>query len=71
MPVALPDLPGPFAVLMPGAGVAMKEWPVENYAALARHLAERRGLAVVVAGMPRDREKARRIGEISAWRSAT
>jgi ADP-heptose:LPS heptosyltransferase len=50
---------------MPGAGFAIKEWPVESYGRAARHLSGRHGLGLVIAGRARDREKARRIGEIA------
>jgi ADP-heptose:LPS heptosyltransferase len=61
-PVELPPLPTRYAVLMPGAGHAVREWPAENYGRLARHLFDRYGLSIVVTGGARDAEKARRIG---------
>jgi ADP-heptose:LPS heptosyltransferase len=40
----------PLAVLAPGAGWPGKQWPPERFAAVADHLAERRGMTVVITG---------------------
>ncbi len=50
LPVALPPVKSPFAVLMPGASDAFREWPPERFARVARHLSEQRGLHIVVPG---------------------
>lgn len=42
----------PFAVLNPGGNNPAKRWPADRYAALARHLADRHGLAVLINGSP-------------------
>ncbi|SDU12711.1 ADP-heptose:LPS heptosyltransferase [Verrucomicrobium sp. GAS474] len=60
-PVEVPLPTGPFAVLLPGAGERFREWPVENFSAVARHLRERYHLAIVVTGTGADRAKAERI----------
>jgi ADP-heptose:LPS heptosyltransferase len=44
--------PGPYAVLMPGANWATKQWPVERFAALVEPIRRRFGFASVVAGGP-------------------
>jgi lipopolysaccharide heptosyltransferase I len=44
--------PARYAVLMPGANWATKQWPVERFAALVGPLRERFGLESVVAGGP-------------------
>ena len=41
-------LEGGFAILNPGAGWASKRWPVEWFAALARHLGQKRHLPTLV-----------------------
>ena len=43
---------GPYAVLMPGANWATKQWPVERFAALVEPVRRRFGLESVVAGGP-------------------
>jgi ADP-heptose:LPS heptosyltransferase len=40
----------PYAVLMPGAGAPVREWPVARLAELACRLAERHGLRIVLLG---------------------
>jgi ADP-heptose:LPS heptosyltransferase len=57
-PVSTPEIPRPFAVLLPGAGWSFREWPVERYARLAAHLHRTHGLRIVVAGTEADRPKA-------------
>ncbi len=42
-------LPGPFAVLHPGAGAAVKQWLPQRWPGVVRHLRER-GLRVVLTG---------------------
>jgi len=55
-PVAeLPDklrLPEPYFIIVPGAGSERRVWPVERYASLARDVAARTGLRLVVCGSP-------------------
>jgi ADP-heptose:LPS heptosyltransferase len=63
--VQVPPLPERFAVLMPGAGQAVREWPAENYGRVARYLFDRHGLSIVVTGGTRDSDKARRIEKTS------
>lgn len=47
------ELPNePFVLASPLAGWASKQWPLENYAALARLLRERMGMALVLNGAP-------------------
>ena len=52
---------GRYAVLMPGANWATKQWPVERFAALVAPLRERFGLESVVAGGPDAADLAARI----------
>jgi lipopolysaccharide heptosyltransferase I len=42
------DLPGRFALVNPGAGWPSKLWPIDRYAAVARHLGARRALPSLV-----------------------
>lgn len=56
--VSVPEIGGPFAVLMPGASDAFREWPPERLAQVARHLFETRGLQAVMIGTAGDRPKA-------------
>ena len=44
--------PGPYAVLMPGANWATKQWPAERFAGLVEPIQARFGLRCVVAGGP-------------------
>jgi lipopolysaccharide heptosyltransferase I len=44
-----PELAHGFAVLNPGAGWDSKRWPLERFAAVARHLGERHGLVSIIA----------------------
>ena len=46
------QVPGRYAVLMPGANWLTKQWPIERFAALVAPLRERLGLVSVVAGGP-------------------
>jgi ADP-heptose:LPS heptosyltransferase len=62
-PVELPSLPARFALILPGAGHTVKEWPAENYGRVARQIFDRYGLAIVVTGAARDADKARHIEE--------
>lgn len=52
---------GPFVVLHIGAGNAFRDWSEENHAALAVHLLEIPGLAVVSIGAENDRPRESRI----------
>lgn len=59
VPAGLIQAPAkPYAVLLPGAGEPIREWPAGNFGLLARHLATRHGLDIVVAGTAADRAKA-------------
>lgn len=49
---------GPFAVVHPGATAPSRRWPTERFAAVADGLVER-GLAVVVTGVPGERDAVR------------
>jgi heptosyltransferase I len=46
------ELPERFVLAAPLAGWTSKQWPLENYAPLARQLRERFGLALVLNGAP-------------------
>ena len=58
IPVPLPQMKGPFAILMPGASDAFREWPPDRFAQVARHLFEARGLCILVLGTKADSPKA-------------
>jgi ADP-heptose:LPS heptosyltransferase len=58
IPVPLPQIKVPFAILMPGAGDAFREWPQDRFAQVARHLFEARGLHILVLGTKGDSPKA-------------
>jgi len=45
----------PYAVIAVGAGTALRQWPIERYADVARHVVERHDLGVVLIGGPKDR----------------
>lgn len=53
---ATAEIAGPYAVLVPGGNNPSKRWPPERFAAVADDLRTRRGLAVLVAGAPAERE---------------
>lgn len=48
---------GPYAVIVPGARWAVKEWPTQNFGALCKRLVDA-GVTPVLAGAPSDAEKA-------------
>jgi heptosyltransferase-1 len=50
-----PELRGGYVALNPGAGWDSKRWPIERYAAVARHLASRGIPSVVAWGGPQER----------------
>jgi heptosyltransferase-2 len=56
----------PFAMLCPGANKPPKRWPADRFAAVADHLTEDHGLAVVATGSPAEQDI---VGEVS--RAAT
>ncbi len=59
--LARPGFPGEgsrLAVLHIGAGNAFRDWGEDNFLELARHLSERAGLRVALAGGPEDRARA-------------
>jgi ADP-heptose:LPS heptosyltransferase len=61
IPVPLPEFSGPFAIIMPGANEAYREWPADRFAQVARHLFETHGWRVFVLGTKADVAKARTI----------
>jgi ADP-heptose:LPS heptosyltransferase len=65
LPVETSDMPRPFALLLPGAGQLLREWPAEKFGEIARRLHEKYGWHIAIAGTARDAEKARRIQEVS------
>jgi ADP-heptose:LPS heptosyltransferase len=60
---SLPGLSKPYFILSPGASLPFREWPEENYAAVAQAVAER-GWLPVVAGGPEVRAKGDRIAAL-------
>jgi len=59
--VPTPPIDGPFAIVMPGASDAFREWPAERFAQVARHLSEKWGLRILVMGTKGDSLKAQAI----------
>lgn len=84
---ALPDLPRTpglpegvsaedYYVLIPGAGKAYRQWPLESYAQVARRLHERTGWTGIVVGAGQDRPLGRRLeaeagGAVQDWTGRT
>ncbi|MGY5882482.1 glycosyltransferase family 9 protein [Modestobacter lacusdianchii] len=65
--LAVPDVDPPerdVAVVHPGAAFPGRRWPVERFAAVARHLAAA-GERVVVTGGPAEQELAQRVAELA------
>jgi len=58
IPVPVPPVKGSFVILMPGASDAFREWPPCQFAQVARHLFETRGLRSIVLGTKADSPKA-------------
>lgn len=50
-----------YAVLNPGGNNPAKRWPVDRFASLADHLAERHGMRVLINGSPGERELVQQI----------
>lgn len=63
---ALPeDLPsGEYLILAPGASTRNREWPLENFATVAKALAEKFGLKVVVIGGKREENHGQKLANI-------
>jgi ADP-heptose:LPS heptosyltransferase len=57
VPVPIPEIQGPFAIIMPGASTPLREWPPERFAQVALHLFRSRGLRSLVLGSEADRPK--------------
>jgi heptosyltransferase-2 len=47
---SLPELSSPYFVLSPGASVRYREWPIDSFAAVARHYASRGWTPAIVGG---------------------
>jgi ADP-heptose:LPS heptosyltransferase len=69
VPVPLPRITEPFAIFMPGASDAFREWPPDRFAQVGRHLSETRGLRIVVLGTKADSPKAIAIQEAAPMAS--
>jgi hypothetical protein len=61
IPVEIPSVPKSFAVIMPGASVAYREWPPERFAEVALHLFRTRNISSLILGTEADRPKAEAI----------
>lgn len=59
--VGIERLTTAYAVLFPGAGRESRQWPASQFAAVANHIRDKYGLAIVVAGGPNDGSLAREI----------
>lgn len=53
----------PYCVLFLGAQIADKQWPVEKFVEVSRRLSDR-GLSIVIAGGPSEKELSERFGEL-------
>lgn len=53
--------PGEYYVLIPGAGKAYRQWPLENYTQIARRLHARTGWTGIVIGAAQDRALGERL----------
>ncbi|MCE0524024.1 MAG: hypothetical protein LV480_14035 [Methylacidiphilales bacterium] len=58
IPAPVPEIDGSFAIFMPGASDAFREWPPDRFAQVARHLFEARKLRILVLGTRADSPKA-------------
>jgi len=58
VPVDVPAIRGPFAVIMPGANQVFREWPADRFAQVARLLFSTYGLRTVILGAAADKPKA-------------
>ena len=50
LPASLAGLPRPLVAISPGSGAAIRNWPAERFAAVARHVCGRLGGSVVLLG---------------------
>lgn len=55
------EIAAPYAVIAPGAGITIREWPHERLIAVARMLQRDFGLQIVIAGAAADAEAGRKI----------
>jgi ADP-heptose:LPS heptosyltransferase len=55
----------PYAVLFPGAGEKQKQWPAENFAAIADELTNRYGFSIKICGSSADSEWSEQISRHS------
>jgi ADP-heptose:LPS heptosyltransferase len=56
----------PFAVIHSGASTPLKEWPLERYAEVARHVAEQLNLSPVLIGTAQEAERSAQLAEMIA-----
>jgi ADP-heptose:LPS heptosyltransferase len=56
--VPVPEIGDTFAVIMPGANQAFRQWPPECFAQVARHLYSTYGMRIVILGNHSDKSKA-------------
>jgi ADP-heptose:LPS heptosyltransferase len=61
IPVETPNVPRAFAVIMPGASMAYREWPPERFAKVALYLFRTRKIPSLIMGTEGDRPKAEAI----------
>jgi ADP-heptose:LPS heptosyltransferase len=61
IPVAIPEIRAPFAIIMPGASVSFREWPPARFAQIALHLYHSKGMRSLIFGTEADRAKAEAI----------
>ncbi|MBC8146346.1 MAG: glycosyltransferase family 9 protein [bacterium] len=56
----------PFAMLHAGATQPLREWPLERYATIARHLNRRWGMQIVLVGVERERARSLSLASLIA-----
>lgn len=64
--IAAKEIPERFVAVQPGTSLALKEWSLERFAAVARHLSGKHGLRIVLVGAESERERTRALGELIA-----
>ena len=62
--IAARGIPERFVAIQPGTSLALKEWSLERFAAVARHLSNTHGLRIVLVGAESERERTRALGEL-------
>jgi len=61
------DFTAPYAVIHPGTSInaPLRRWPAERYALVCAHLAQHRGLKIILTGTPEERTLCQRIADLT------